>query len=97
MMVPYADFMQLQKVYGMSEITRHNLYNSAEVTGSPAPGFSSGQAIKAVEQVAEKNLPHGFGFDWAGISKDEVDQGNQAILIFIICLGLCLSYSFCTV
>jgi HAE1 family hydrophobic/amphiphilic exporter-1 len=85
-MVPYADFMQLQKVYGMSEITRHNLYNSAEVTGSPAPGYSSGQAIKAIEQVAEKNLPHGFDYDWAGISKDEVDQGNQAILIFIVCL-----------
>lgn len=85
-MVPYADFMQLQKVYGMSEITRHNLYNSAEVTGSPAPGYSSGQAIKAIEQVAEKTLPHGFDYDWAGISKDEVDQGNQAILIFIVCL-----------
>ena len=85
-MVPYADFMQLQKVYGMSEITRHNLYNSAEVTGSPAPGYSSGQAIKAIEQVAQKNLPHGFDYDWAGISKDEVDQGNQAILIFAVCL-----------
>jgi HAE1 family hydrophobic/amphiphilic exporter-1 len=85
-MVPYADFMQLQKVYGMSEITRHNLYNSAEVTGSPAPGYSSGQAIQAIEQVAQKNLPHGFDYDWAGISKDEVDQGNQAILIFAVCL-----------
>jgi HAE1 family hydrophobic/amphiphilic exporter-1 len=85
-MVPYADFMQLQKVYGMSEITRHNLYNSAEVTGSPAQGYSSGQAIKAIEQVAEKNLPHGFDYDWAGISKDEVDQGNQAMMIFVVCL-----------
>ena len=85
-MVPYADFMQLQKVYGMSEITRHNLYNSAEVSGSSAPGYSSGQAIKAIEQVAEQSLPHGFDYDWAGISKDEVDQGNQAILIFIVCL-----------
>lgn len=85
-MVPYSDFMHLEKVYGMSEITRYNLYNSAEVTGSPAPGYSSGQAIKAIQQVAQKNLPHGFDYDWAGISKDEVDQGNQAILIFIICL-----------
>ncbi len=85
-MVPYSDFMQLQKVYGMSEITRHNLYNSAEVTGSPAAGYSSGQAIKTIEKVAEKTMPHGFGYDWAGISKDEVDQGNQAILIFIVCL-----------
>jgi HAE1 family hydrophobic/amphiphilic exporter-1 len=85
-MVPYADFMHLTKVYGMSEITRHNLYNSAEVSGSPAPGYSSGQAIKAIEEVAQKNLPHGFDYDWAGISKDEVDQGNQAIIIFIVCL-----------
>lgn len=85
-MVPYADFMHLQKVYGMSEITRHNLYNSAEVTGSPAPGYSSGQTIKAIEEVAEKSLPHGFDYDWAGISKDEVDQGNQAVIIFVVCL-----------
>src|SRR5574344_639927 len=85
-MVPYADFMQLEKVYGMSEITRHNLYNSAEVTGSPAHGYSSGQAIKSIEQVAQKTLPRGFDFDWAGISKDEVDQGHQAIIIFLICL-----------
>ena len=85
-MVPYADFMQLEKVYGMSEITRHNLYNSAEVSGSPAPGYSSGQAIKAVEEVAQENLPHGFDYDWAGISKDEVDQGNRAVVIFVVCL-----------
>lgn len=85
-MVPYSDFMHLQKVYGMSEITRHNLYNSAEVSGSPAPGHSSGEAIKAIEEVAAKNLPHGFDYDWAGISKDEVGQGNQAAIIFVICL-----------
>jgi HAE1 family hydrophobic/amphiphilic exporter-1 len=71
-MVPYADFMQMQKVYGMSEITRHNLYNSAEVTGSPAQGCSSGQAIKAIEEVAAKKLPHGFDYDWAGISKTKL-------------------------
>jgi len=86
-MVPYADFMQLEKVYGMSEITRYNLYNSAEVSGSSASGHSSGQAIKAIQEVAEKTLPHGYGIDWAGISKDEVSRGNEAILIFLICLG----------
>lgn len=85
-MVPYADFMHLEKVYGMSEITRHNLYNSSEVSGSPAPGYSSGQAIEAIQKVADNNLPHGFSYDWAGISKDEVGQGNQAILIFLVCL-----------
>ena len=84
-MVPYADFLHMEKVYGMSEMTRHNLYNSAEVTGSAAAGYSSGQAIKAIEEVAASTLPHGYDYDFAGITKDEVDQGNQALIIFIVC------------
>ncbi|MBB6332872.1 hydrophobe/amphiphile efflux-1 (HAE1) family protein [Chryseobacterium sediminis] len=86
-MVPYSDFMRLEKVYGLSEITRHNMYNSAEVSGTPAPGYSSGQAIKAIQEVADKTLPRGFGIDWAGISKDEVSRGNEALFIFLVCLG----------
>ncbi|WP_336961051.1 efflux RND transporter permease subunit [Chryseobacterium contaminans] len=86
-MVPYSDFMHLEKVYGLSEITRHNMYNSAEVSGTPAPGYSSGQAIKAIQEVADKTLPRGFGIDWAGISKDEVSRGNEAVFIFLVCLG----------
>ncbi|MCG2792263.1 MAG: efflux RND transporter permease subunit [Weeksellaceae bacterium] len=86
-MVPYSDFMHMEKVYGLSEITRHNLYNSSEVSGTPAPGYSSGDAIKAIQEVAEKTLPRGFGIDWAGISKDEVSRGNEAIYIFLVCLG----------
>ncbi|KQM34457.1 efflux RND transporter permease subunit [Chryseobacterium sp. Leaf201] len=86
-MVPYSDFMHLEKVYGLSEITRHNMYNSAEVSGTPAPGYSSGQAIAAIKEVADKTLPRGFGIDWAGISKDEVSRGNEAIFIFLVCLG----------
>jgi hydrophobe/amphiphile efflux-1 (HAE1) family protein len=86
-MVPYSDFMHLDKVYGLSEITRHNMYNSSEVSGTPAPGYSSGQAIAAIKEVADKTLPRGFGIDWAGISKDEVSRGNEAIFIFLVCLG----------
>lgn len=86
-MVPYSAFMKLEKVYGLSEITRHNMYNSSEISGSAAPGYSSGAAIKAIQEVAETKLPRGFGIDWAGISADEVAQGNQAIWIFLICLG----------
>lgn len=86
-MVPYSDFMRMEKVYGLSEITRHNMYNSAEVSGTPAPGYSSGQAIKAIQEVADKTLPRGFGIDWAGISKDEVSRGNEAVFIFLVCLG----------
>ncbi|WP_185290800.1 efflux RND transporter permease subunit [Chryseobacterium lactis] len=86
-MVPYSDFMKLEKVYGLSEMTRHNMYNSAQVSGTPAPGYSSGQAIKAIQEVADKTLPRGFGIDWAGISKDEVSRGNEAVFIFLVCLG----------
>jgi len=86
-MVPYSDFMSMEKVYGLSEITRHNMYNSSEISGSAAPGYSSGEAIKVIQEVASKTLPRGFGIDWAGISADEVAQGNQAIYIFLICLG----------
>ncbi|MEO7312978.1 MAG: efflux RND transporter permease subunit [Chitinophagaceae bacterium] len=86
-MVPYSDFMTMEKVYGLSEITRHNMYNSSEISGAAAPGFSSGAAINVIQEVAAKTLPRGFGIDWAGISADEVAQGNQAIYIFLICLG----------
>ncbi len=85
-MVPYSAFMKLEKVYGLSEITRYNLYTTAEISGSAADGYSSGEAIKAVTEVAEKTLPKGYGIDWAGVTKDEVAQGNQAIYIFLICL-----------
>lgn len=86
-MVPYSDFMTMQKVYGLSEMTRYNMYSSSEVSGSPAEGYSSGDAIKAIQEVADAKLPRGYGIDWAGISKDEVSRGNEAIAIFMVCLG----------
>lgn len=86
-MVPFSAFMKMEKVYGLSEITRHNMFNASEISGSAAPGYSSGEAIRVINEVAKKSLPRGFGIDWAGISKDEVAQGNQAIYIFLICLG----------
>jgi len=86
-MVPFSAFMKMEKVYGLSEITRHNMYNASEISGASAPGYSSGAAIQAITEVAGKTLPRGFGIDWAGISKDEVGRGNEAIYIFLICLG----------
>jgi len=86
-MVPFSAFMKMQKVYGLSEITRHNMYNASEISGASAPGYSSGAAIAAITEVADKTLPRGFGIDWAGISKDEVGRGNEAIYIFLICLA----------
>jgi HAE1 family hydrophobic/amphiphilic exporter-1 len=86
-MVPYTAFMKIDKVYGLSEITRYNMSNSSEISGNPAPGYSSGSAISAVIDVAKNKLPRGFAIDWAGISKDEVGRGNEAIYIFLICLA----------
>lgn len=86
-MVPFSAFMRMEKVYGLSEITRQNMYNASEISGSAAPGYSSGEAINVINEVAAKTLPRGFGIDWAGISKDEVARGNEAIYIFLICLA----------
>jgi hydrophobic/amphiphilic exporter-1 (mainly G- bacteria), HAE1 family len=85
-MVPFSAFMHMEKVYGLSEITRHNMFNASEISGQSGAGYSSGQSIKAIQEVAEKTLPRGFGIDWAGISKDEVGRGNEAVWIFLICL-----------
>jgi len=85
-MVPFSAFMKMEKVYGLSEITRHNMYNASEISGAAAPGYSSGSAIEAIKEVAQKKLPRGFGIDWAGISADEVARGNEAIYIFLVCL-----------
>ena len=86
-MVPFSAFMKMEKVYGLSEITRQNMYTASQISGSAAPGYSSGQAIEVINEEAKKILPRGYGIDWAGISKDEVARGNEAIYIFLICLG----------
>jgi HAE1 family hydrophobic/amphiphilic exporter-1 len=83
-MVPYSSFMSIKKKQGLNEITRFNLYPCAVIQGAPAPGYSTGQAIKAVEEVAAETLPQGYGIDWAGISYDESRKGNEAVYIFLI-------------
>ena len=82
-MVPYSSFMQIKKKQGLNEITRYNLYPSAAIQGAPDAGYSSGQAIKAIQEVAE-TLPHGYGIGWEGLSYDEAAQGNVAFYIFLI-------------
>ncbi len=83
-MVPYSSFMKIKRKQGLNEITRYNLYPSAAIQGAPAPGYSSGQAIKAIKEVASKTLPPGYGLGWEGISYDEARKGNEAIYIFLI-------------
>jgi len=83
-MVPYSSFMQLKKQQGLNEINRYNLYPSAAIQGAPAAGYSSGQAINAIQEVADEVLPRGYGLGWEGLSYDEAGKGNLAIFIFLI-------------
>lgn len=86
-MVPVSDFMKMEKVYGLNEITRYNMFTSSAIKGSPAPGYSSGEALEVIKEVAAKTLPRGYGIDWGGMSKDEDGRGNEAAIIFLICLA----------
>lgn len=85
-MVPFSAFMRIKKTQGANEINRFNMYTTASIRGGPADGYSSGEAISVVQEVAAKALPRGFEIDWAGLSRDEVSRGNEALLIFLIVL-----------
>jgi len=86
-MVPFSAFMKIVKTQGANEINRYNMYTTASIRGDAAAGFSSGEAIKAVQEVAAKTLPRGYDIDWGGLSKDEVSRGNEAIYIFLVVLA----------
>ena len=83
-MVAYSSFTRLRKLQGMNEINRFNLYPSAAIQGAPAAGFSSGQAIDAIREVAAETLPRGFDIGWEGLSFDEAKKGNMAVYILLI-------------
>lgn len=85
-MVPYSAFMSIEKKLGPNEITRYNLYNSASIRGLPAPGFTSGDAINAINEVVAEELPRGYDVAWEGLTYDEARRGNESIYIFIIVL-----------
>ena len=85
-MVPFSTFIRLERVYGPELLTRYNMFTSAMINGDAAAGFSSGDAIKAVERVAATSLPRGFTYEWSGMTREEILSGDQAIYIFGICL-----------
>lgn len=85
-MVPISEFVSITKTYGPEQVTRYNMYTSAMLTGEPAKGFSSGDAIAAIKRTAKEKLPKGFDFDWAGSSRDQANAGNESIIIFAVCL-----------
>ncbi len=86
-MVPFSAFMRIKKSQGANEINRYNMYTTAAFRGAPAKGYSSGEAIKVIQEVAKKTLPRGYDIDWGGLSKDEVMRGNEALYIFLIVLA----------
>ncbi|MCU0350339.1 MAG: efflux RND transporter permease subunit [Flavobacterium sp.] len=85
-MVPFSTFARLERVYGPEVLTRYNLYMSAMINGEPSQGYSSGDAIAAVERVAKESLPKGFAIEWSGMTREEILSGNQTLVIFLICL-----------
>lgn len=85
-MVPLSAFISIERVYGVDQTTRYNMFPSAELNGEAKEGFSSGSAIKAIQETAKEKLPKGYDIDWAGITRDEVSAGNEAIYVFLICL-----------
>ena len=85
-MVPYSAFMKLVKSQGPNEITRYNLYTSSLINGIPAPGYSSGDALKVIKEVAAKSLPKGYDIAWEGLSYDEAKRGNEAVYILLVVL-----------
>ncbi|MEZ4758254.1 MAG: efflux RND transporter permease subunit [Flavobacteriales bacterium] len=85
-MVPYSSFMRFEKRLGPNEITRYNMYNSAAIRGLPAGGYTSGDAITAIQEVARETLPRGYDIAWEGLSYDEAQRGNEALIIFLVVL-----------
>jgi HAE1 family hydrophobic/amphiphilic exporter-1 len=85
-MVPVNQLLTLRKVYGPETVSHNNLYNSATINGVPKPGYSTGDAIKAIEETAAKVLPRGWGYEYTGITREEKAAGSQIIFIFILSL-----------
>jgi HAE1 family hydrophobic/amphiphilic exporter-1 len=85
-MAPINEFITLKRVYGPENITRFNLFSSISVTGSPKPGFTTGQSLIAIKEVAAQTLPVGYGYDYSGISREEENSGSQTLYIFILSL-----------
>jgi len=85
-MAPISQFVTLVKVFGPQAIDRFNLFTSVKVTGAPNEGFSSGDAIKAVEEVASQSLPLGYGYEFSGMTREEISAGGQTLYIFLLCL-----------
>jgi HAE1 family hydrophobic/amphiphilic exporter-1 len=85
-MAPITEFVELKRVFGPESISRFNLFSSIAITGAPNVGYSTGDAIKAIQEVAAQNLPAGYGYDFSGLTREELASGSETVFIFILCL-----------
>lgn len=85
-MAPITQFIDLERVYGPDNIKRFNLFTSILVNGTPSPGYSSGQAIQAIEETAEQYLPQGYAYEYSGMTREEQGQSGGLGMILIICI-----------
>jgi HAE1 family hydrophobic/amphiphilic exporter-1 len=85
-MSPVAQYLTLTRIYGSETLSRFNLFPSISVSGTPADGYSSGQAIEAIREVAAEQLPEGYGFDFGGMTREEASAENTTTIVFIICV-----------
>ncbi len=85
-MAPVNEFCKLERVYGPSNINRFNLFTAINVTATVADGYSTGEAIKAVQEVAEEHLPTGYTYDYSGLTRQEAQSSNSTALIFVLCI-----------
>ena len=83
-MAPITGFITLEKVYGPQSISRFNLFTSIGITGAPNAGYSSGDAIRAIEEVAATTLPIGYGYEFSGLTREELSAGSQTVFIFML-------------
>ncbi len=85
-MVPVSALITLKRVYGPETVTRNNLFNAVTINGMPKPGYSTGDAIKAIEETAKTALPRGYAYEWTGMTREEKNAGSQITWIFIMSL-----------
>jgi hydrophobic/amphiphilic exporter-1 (mainly G- bacteria), HAE1 family len=83
-MVPVKTLVNLKRVYGPETVTRNNLFNAVTINGIPKPGYSTGDAIKAVEETASQVLPRGYATEWTGVTREEIKTGGQTGFIFLL-------------
>lgn len=85
-MAPISQFVKLNRVYGPQSVNRFNLYTAVKITGANAAGYSTGDAIQALQEVASEYLPSDFTIDYSGLTREEINSGNQTLYIFLLCV-----------